>query len=98
MLNFQRKETWCWFSRLHMLRKLLQDLSNGLHVEADVLQQICDARGNRLEVPNFGVEPLELVNGVQLFRINDGFLEVVEGLLAILQLMLDVCRDVSIER
>lgn len=67
MLNFQCKEAWGWLGRLHMLGKLLQDLANGLHVEADVLQQVRDAQGNRLELLCLAVQPLQLVNGVQLF-------------------------------
>lgn len=58
MLNLQCKEAWRWFGGLHMLGELLQDLANALHVEADILQQIRDAHGNRLEVLDFAIEPL----------------------------------------
>ena len=40
-----------------MLCELLQDLANGLHVEADILQQMRDTQGNRLELLSFAVKP-----------------------------------------
>ena len=67
MLNFQCKESRSWFGRLNMLGKLLQNLANGLHVEADILQQVRDAQGNRLELLCLAVQPLKLVDGIQLF-------------------------------
>ena len=43
MLDLQCKKPRRRFGGFHMFGKLLQNLANALHVEADILQQICDA-------------------------------------------------------